>query len=239
MSKDINICYLCGQLLGVEVDKDHVPPKQFYARELRRKCSPNLFTLPVHSSCNKEYQKDEDYFVHSIAPLAMESYSGKALWGDISGRFERPQSQLLAKMVMREFDEKPSGLILPFGKVAKRFDGQRIWRVVWKITRGLFFKEIGQFLPYDTPMNYKIFPPGENPPPEFDFVRTLPSRGQYPGVFDFRYSGVPGKRYFWAMLFWDGIVMLVEFHAPECNCRICIDKHSGEEKWSSPLHRTG
>lgn len=137
MNKTIDICYLCGLPLGDEIDNDHVPPKQFYARSLRKKYSPNLFTLPVHSSCNKAYQKDEDYFVHSMGPVAMESYSGKALWDDISDRHNRPQNRRIAEMVLKEFDKRPSGLILPFGKVAKKFNGERIWRVVWKIAIGI------------------------------------------------------------------------------------------------------
>jgi len=224
MNTNSDICYLCGELLGNEVDKDHVPPKQFYARELRIKYSPNLFTLPVHSSCNKSYQKDEDYFVHSIGPLAMESYSGTALWGDISNRYERPQNRRLAEMVLKEFDERPSGLVLPFGRVAKRFDGNRVRRVVWKIVRGLFFKEIGQVLPDDLRIKFEVLSPGENPPPEYDPILTATPLGQYPGVFDYRYIGIPEKMYLWAMLFWDRIIMFVGFHVPGCSCKICIDK---------------
>ncbi|MGD0917050.1 MAG: hypothetical protein ABSB22_11390 [Thermodesulfobacteriota bacterium] len=63
-------------------------------------------------------------------------------------------------MVLKEFDKRPSGLILPFGKVAKRFDGQRVWRVVWKIMRGLFLKEIGRFLP--DVISFAIHPQEDN-----------------------------------------------------------------------------
>jgi len=227
MKEDINICYLCGEPLVGDIHRDHVPPRQFYAREVRTKHSPNLFTLPVHSSCNKAYQKDEDYFMHSIAPLAMESYSGKALWHDISKQYGRPQGRRIGKMILEEFQERPSGLILPSGKVAKKFDGQRVWRVVWKITRGLFFKEMGRFLPDETPRTYKIFSAGENPPPEFDFVRNLLPQGQYPGVFDYKYIEFTEKNFhFWAMLFWDKIIIFVGFHDPHCKCKICIDKSS-------------
>jgi hypothetical protein len=235
MKTDINICYLCGQPLSDEICKDHVPPRQFYARELRRKYGPNLFTLPVHPSCNKAYQKDEDYFVHSVGPVAMESYSGKALWGDISDRCERPQNKRIVQMVLKEFDERPSGLILPFGKVAKRFDGERVWRVVWKIVRGLFFKEIGQVLPDDLPIKYEILSPGEKPPSEYDIVHTAPPLGQYPTVFDYRYVGIPEKMYLWAMLFWDRIIMFVGFHLPGCTCRICTNNHIGDAKMITPL----
>lgn len=223
LKANIDICYLCGKPLGDEIDKDHVPPKQFYARDLRKKYAPNLFTLPVHPSCNKAHQKDEDYFVHSVGPMAMESYSGKALWGDISVRCGRPQNKRIVQMVLKEFDKRPSGLILPFGKIAKRFDGERVWRVVWKVVRGLFFKEIGQVLPENWPTRREIFSPGENPPSKWDFILTAPPLGQYPGVFDYRYVGIPGKMYLWAMLFWDRIIMFVGFHVPGCTCKVCIN----------------
>ena len=223
MKHTIMICYLCGEPLDVDIDRDHVPPRQFYGKEVRTKNNPNLFTLPVHSLCNKDYQKDEDYFVHTIAPLAMGSYSGKSLWADLSEQYKRPQGRRIGQMVLKEFDKRPSGLILPFGKVAKRFDGQRVWRVIWKIMRGLFLKETGRFLPDGTPRTYNIFSPDEHPPREFDFVRNLSSRGQYPGVFDYRYMEFPEKKFhFWAMLFWDKIITFVGSHDPDCRCDKCI-----------------
>ncbi len=225
MKGEINACYLCGQKLDVSIDDDHVPPRQFYAKSIRKIHALNLFTLPVHKSCNRSYQKDEDYFVHSLAPLAMHSYSGNAIWADISNQFKRPQGKTIRQMIRKEFDRRPSGIILPRGKVLKRFNGKRIWRVVWKITRGLFFKEKSQFLPEDTPRLFKIISVDEKPPPEFAYVRDIPSRGQYPGVFDYKYADIAefNNFHFWAMLFWDKIIMLIAFHDPECPCHKCKD----------------
>ena len=84
MYENIDICYLCGNKLEVVIDRDHVTPKQFYAKRLMKKHSQNLPTLPVHSARNKSYQKDEDYFVHSITPLSKGSYFGDGIWDDIS-----------------------------------------------------------------------------------------------------------------------------------------------------------
>lgn len=53
MGEQIEICYLCGLDLSRDIDRDHVPPKQFYAKELGKKHGPNLLTLPVHNACNK------------------------------------------------------------------------------------------------------------------------------------------------------------------------------------------
>ena len=215
MTKPIQNCYLCGMELKEKIDRDHVPPKQFYAKNIRKKHNPNLFTLPVHDSCNKAFQKDEDYFVHSIAPLAQSSYSGSAIWKDIKHQFGRPEGLRIGNMISKEFDSRPSGLYLPDGKVIKRFNEERVWRVVWKIVRGLFFKE------------HKIISPEhEELPPEFAVVRDTPSRGQYPGVFDYKYIVIPELNgfHFWAMLFWSRLIKLIAFHDPECECETCIKR---------------
>ena len=218
-----DICYLCGKKLEKEVDRDHLPPKQFYPSSIRKKHNPSLLTLPVHRYCNKSYQKDEDYFVHSIGPLTKGSYSGNEIWQDINNQFNRPQGQRIGQMILKEFESRPSGLYLPNGKVVKRFDPKRVWRVVWKITRGLFYKEHGRYLPDETPNHYSVISIGEKPPPEFEVVRNTPSRGQYPAVFDYKFVTIPelDNFHFWAMLFWDRLIKLIAFHDPDCNCEKC------------------
>lgn len=222
MKRKIDICYLCGGKLTEGIDDDHVPPRQFYGKNIRKNHNPNLFSLPVHKLCNKSYQNDEDYFVHSLAPLAMESYSGGAVWADIGKKYKRPQGKKIGQMVLREFDQRPSGLILPKGKIVKRFNGERIWKVVWKITRGLVFKETGKFLSKDTPNLFRIFI-DEEPSHEFASVRDTQSRGQYPGVFDYKYIDFPelNNFHFWAILLWDKIIVEIAFHDSECRCEKC------------------
>ena len=227
MAEPIEICYLCGMELEGKIDRDHVPPKQFYATNIRKKHNLNLLTLPVHHSCNKAYQKDEDYFVHSIAPLTQESYSGSEIWKDITHKFQRPEGFRIGKMISKEFDARPSGLYLPRGKVIKKFDAERVWRVVWKIVRGLFFKEHQRLLPENTlKVYYKFISVGESPPPEFEVVRNTPSRGQYPNFFDYKYVTIPelDNGHFWAMLFWNRLIILIAFHDPECECETCCKR---------------
>jgi hypothetical protein len=153
----------------------------------------------------------------------MDSYSGKGIWEDLTMQFKRPEGQRIGQMVLKEFN--PGGLVLPFGKVPKKFDGARVWRVVWKITRGLFFKETGRFLPDMTPRIHKLFTADEKMPEDFNFVPSLPSHGQYPGVFDYKYIELPKEKFhFWGILFWDKIIKFTGFHDPTCTCKICLDK---------------
>ena len=221
MENKIDICYLCGKKLKGNIDDDHVPPKQFYAKSIRKMHNPNLFTLPTHTSCNKSYQMDEDYFVQSLAPLAIGSYSGTSIWKDISQRMKRPESQKINMMILKEFDQR---IILPNNKIIKRFDGKRSRRIIWKITRGLFFKETGRFLPENTPRLFKFISVDEKPPPEFlYYISTSPSRGQYPGVFDYKYVDLPeyNNFHYWGILFWEKLIVIVAFHDPSCSCAKC------------------
>ncbi|HUU40933.1 MAG TPA: hypothetical protein VMW42_08335, partial [Desulfatiglandales bacterium] len=178
------------------------------------------------------YQKDEDYFVHSIAPLAQGSYSGREIWEDIKHKFERPEGLRIGNMISKEFDSRPSGLHLPNGKVIKRFDAERVWRIVWKIVRGLFFKEHQRILPENTLITYyKFISENEEPPPEFPAVRDTQKRGQYPAVFDYKYKVTPelNNFHFWAMLFWSRIIILIAFHDPECVCETCCKRNNNSE----------
>ncbi|MEW6202316.1 MAG: hypothetical protein AB1546_10090 [bacterium] len=223
--KPVDICYLYGETLDSDFDNDHVPPKQFYPSEIRKSFNfDDLFTLPTHKICNKSYHSDEDYFVYSFGILAIGSYSGNAIWNDIVKRFTRePQGTKMINKILKEFDSKPMGIILPQGKIGKRFDWQRIYRVIWKVTRGLFFKEKSQYLPENTPKHIVITPPDEKPPDEFFYLRNSKSKGQYPSVFDYKHEEFSGfYLHIWAMLFWDKLITLIMFHDPQkCICETC------------------
>ncbi len=212
MKNKIEICYLCGKKLGrkEEISYDHVPPRQFYPSGIRKNTNLHLFTLPTCISCNKSYQKDEDYFVSSLGPLAKDSYTGNELWKDISRQAKRPESKKLIQKVWREFNRTPHGIILPNRKVAKRFDGGRVRRVIWKILRGLYFKENKIFLPEDTKKIIWVGFKDEGLPSIFPYVRNTPSRGNYPGVFDYKYRKEEDFE-LWAMLFWNTLTAVILF----------------------------
>jgi len=215
MKSKIEICYLCGKRLDKKEDisYDHVPPKQFYPSTIRKNTNLNLFTLPTHIACNKSYQKDEDYFVNSLGPLAKGSYSGNGLWKDISHQMSRPESRKLIWKVFKEFERRPSGIILPNELIAKKYEGERIRGVVWKITRGLFFKEYNKFIPKDIDKKIWISGYGKGLSPLFPYVRDTPPRGDYPGVFDYKYIKVENYN-LWALLFWDTITAEILFQYP-------------------------
>lgn len=216
------ICYLCGYALGKsshKLDRDHVPPKRFFPKKIRKQKNTNLLTVPVHRECNISYQSDEDYFINSIAPLAGDTTCGKLVLEDLSRSFGRPAGKRLGESVLNEFEKRPSDLYLPKGKVAKRYNGTRVRRVLWKIIRGLFYIEYCRYLPENTKNCVDLIDDVNLVSDELNYVGSKPSRGAYPCVFDYRYRSFPeiGNFHLWVLLFWQKILIVAKFFDPDDN----------------------
>jgi hypothetical protein len=223
------ICYLCGKPLVSPTNVDHPVMQQLFAPEIRRNHNiSKLITFDVHQACNTAYKMDEDYFVRSLMPFAQGSVAGNAIYRKVLADFRKGKEVLLTKMVLNEFDRNPSGLFLPGGKVVKRFDGERLRRVAWKMVRGLHFHHTDEVLPEDWPtVGVQIYA-GETPPPDdvLCFVSIAQSRGVYPGVFDYKFDKFPeaNNLHYWALLLWDRIIIRVAFHDPACACDTCTSE---------------
>lgn len=156
----MDICYLCGLEITEHASVDHVPPKQFYAPELRVQHNlSRLLTLPAHGACNKSFQSDEEYFAWSLGPIAGGSVAADALIRYQTAKFRAGKAQGLGHAVLEEFESRPSGLYMPPGVVVKRVQGERLVRVAWKIVRGLYRHEHGEVLPDDTPKTMEFIEP--------------------------------------------------------------------------------
>jgi len=237
---EIAICYLCGDPLSDPTSADHVPPKQFFARAIRRAQQLQLDTLPVHDSCNQAFKRDEEYFVHTLMPFARGSVAGQAIYSDVLQKYRRHEKVGLTLGVLREFDPRPSGLVLPGGKVVKRFAGARLQRVSWKIVRGLFFLHHDRVLPTNTTTWVSLTAPGETPPEHFRHFMSLPDRaqhGRYPGAFAYRFDNFTeagANLHYWAFLLWDRIIITVIFHDPGCGCANCAQMPSARCEAEAP-----
>ena len=198
--------------------------------ELRKKHNPNLLTIPVHKSCNLEYQHDEDYFIQSIVPFVPQSYAGEALFRKtVADYHSGPKNRPLVHKVLGEFERSPSGLKLPRNKIAKRFDGKRISRVAWKIVRGLHFHHTNQVLPADWTKSVELHLADGSwvPPDHFKGFMSLPNNfphGKYEGVFSYRFRSFPEANdlHYWALLIVDCVIVIVMFHDLTCACVECM-----------------
>jgi hypothetical protein len=165
--------------------------------------------------------------VTALMPSAHGSYAGDAIYKRALDRYRGGTKIGLVRKVIRDFDLRPSGLVLPGNQVVQRFDGNRIKRVAWKIVRGLYFHHQNKFLPEDLITGVTLTPPEQEPPDHFKAFMSLPDNephGQYPGVFDYRFQNLTeahANAHYWAMLFWDRIIITVAFHDPACPCEEC------------------
>jgi hypothetical protein len=159
-------------------------------------------------------------------PFARGSEAGNAIYIKALNDFRTGRQVPLTNKVLKEFDPKPSGLVLPGGKIIKRFDGERLKRVAWKMVRGLhFYHHAGEVLPEKWPtLSVQVYA-GETPPPPdlLCFVHIAKSRGPYPGVFDYKFDQFPVVKnlHYWSLLLWDRIIIRVIFHDPGCACEKC------------------
>ena len=225
-AKKISVCYLCGKELVEPINRDHVPLKQFYTEEIRKNHNPNLLTIPVHAACNSSYQLDEDYFINTLVPFATGSYSGDSSLKDVFKKYSNGVKCSLVHKTLNEFERSPSGLILPENLVAKRFEGERLHRVAWKIIRGLYFHHFNLVLPEYNLNSISIILPDQVPPKEFLIaLGDLDGLGSYPGVFDYKFIQVKELDNFnyWAMLLWDRIILIFSFHGLDSSCDHCLE----------------
>ena len=225
-------CYLCGRPLSEPTNKDHFPPRALFAREIRRRYQNiQLQSHIVHKECNESYTLDEEYFKETMVPFAPGSEAGNAIYKQFELDKDKKQGKrVLAESILREFDSRPSGLYLPHGKVIKRQDGDAIKRVSWKIVRGLYFHHHNEILPKEfSCVGCTLTAPGERPPEHLQHALSFVNgkkHGRYPGVFDYLFCAIDtdaGKRYYWAFLIWDRVIITVYFHDPwSCQCEFCI-----------------
>src|SRR6266481_2713601 len=183
--RNVGLCYLCGKPLTEPTSVDHVPPLLFFPKELRKKYDMSqLLTIRVHQACNLAWQLDEEYFVHTLLPIARGSESADAAHRQSFRKYQTGKNVRLINQVMNEFRHVVNGVHLPANRVAKLIDANRVHDVIWKIVRGLHFHHTGEVLPTLWSLTYTITPPYEDPPDFFKaFAQGREPLGKYRGVF--------------------------------------------------------
>lgn len=218
-------CYLCGKPLEEPTSVDHVPPQLFFPKDIRRKYNiSELLTIRVHESCNLAWKLDEEYFVHSLLPLARGSESADAAHRHVFKKYQAGVNVPLVNQVMNEFKHVVNGVHLPANRVAKLIDAQRVEAVIYKLVRGLHFPHTGEILPPLWSTTYSITPPYEDPPDFFKaFAEGREALGKYKSVFAYAFHKFTevNDLHFWAFLLWDGIIITAAFHDPYCACDHC------------------
>ncbi len=217
------ICYICGkELPRKRRTKDHIPPKRFFVREIRKKVHPHLNTLYTHRACNEKYQQDEDYFyltfgtaiggVDDMGKIVSQSILIDAL------KHEPTLNKLLK--IESGISNKIGSIYMPNGKQVLQFDPDPVWRFILKMIKGIYFIETGEFLPDDIKISYNVTSPGEDPNPElYQFILSEKGKGKYRILFDYKYRYFPEiDLHQVALLFWGSLIFLGSFQAvPKCD----------------------
>ena len=154
---DTSTCYLCGEPIDRNaltpedaLSMDHVPPKQFYPKDLRTDRSPNLWLAPTHKRCNEDYRKDEEYFYHAMYSIVGKNNQemGQQILADFARRTHKPQTPAMIRNILKTSRTVTEGGIhLPPGVVQLSVDQYRSERVVIKIAQGLIYLDCGVHLP--------------------------------------------------------------------------------------------
>ena len=198
-------CVFCGIRPGVT--RDHVPPRKFFPASRRA----NLVTVPACHECNAESQSDEDYFLTA----AMFSYAGKRRDGALV-RTERispmlSQDRGLAIRIAQSFRtgivSTPRGLILPNRSVL-RFDHRRFNRVVAKIVRGTYYRELRVALPGTAPVQVVLLASEDSFDQAANFISELNLGNHcHDGIFSYQFAVVEADPSIsvWLLRFYDTI----------------------------------
>jgi len=214
------ICYLCGNDIIGNATKDHVPPKQFFPEEIRKKFVTQLDTLPAHRECNQAYQKDEDYFYASIGPLALSDGNpiGNIIIEEITHRNHAANTQLLSR-ILEGFNDKVGNIYIP-NCISLTIEGERIKKVIWKIIRGLYFLQNNSVLLEDTYHGIVLLTPEDLKNDiesrkiweSWNSVLKQESKGRHRRIFDYKYIAFKEQNTeLWSILLWDRIIIFAYF----------------------------
>lgn len=218
-NKPTKICYLCGKDIEGKSSDDHVPPKQFYPKEIRdSEKSLNLQLAPSHGACNNDYKLDEEYFYASLYPM-VEKYNpnmAAAILKDLERRCHKPQTPALLKMIFSDASNtSKGGIALPDGIVEVNLNLYRLHRIAGKIARGALFLSTGLYVPEENIVDMRTCEGGSEVPEMYQLSWKLAGsmNGPYPKVFSYKYFQYE-KYHIISLLFWEAFMFCVTIEGP-------------------------
>ena len=199
-------CYVCVQP-GADTD-DHLIPRALFL-------SPrptNLVTLPAHHACHKSHS--EDYARAILAGMS----AGSPIAAKIMALYVRPsllrsdlkgtklRRDLIRTLIRRIELHSPEGLILGYAP-GVQFDRARVYPMLTKIVRGLYYRHVGRFLPTGARFSWGLNEPLEGR--QAAMFEQSAAGLSYTGTFECRYavgSDATGEGSVWWLRFYEGVV---------------------------------
>jgi len=201
---DKKICFICGEAGANSVD--HISPKSIFLKKYRN-IGKDLITVPTHISCNKCYEKDDEYFRLFLSiPGFWESKPARELWNmkiikQISHEKSKKYKQYILNSIHPIELSTPQGIYLGSGDVV-HIDANRIKREVERITRGIFYHETKMILPLDSKINVNFMQPTVR-----SDRRSLEKKGKFKtfakGIFKYFWTHTKDSQngFFWFTFF--------------------------------------
>lgn len=220
------ICYLCGDAIesnikndAMERSMDHVPPKQFYPKQVRVTQNLNLDLAPSHKTCNEDYKLDEEYFYHALYPMVDKNNPrmGRLCCQDIQRRSRKPQTRNIIQTILSTaVTTTEGGIHLPSSLSRFTLDRSRLERVAKKITRGILFSSTERYFEEQQIIHMALYDNLSEFINSFEPVLQLgPLAGVYPDVFAHSHINLEGKGLrLLLMLFWGSFAFCVIVEDP-------------------------
>ena len=176
----------------------------------------------------------QEYFLNTFLSAALQfSKVSKQLSDDFRNLIGRDRvAERLSQTVRRQFDTRPSGLVLPHGLIVQRVAGDRLTRTIWKSVRGLFPAELGRFLPEDKAGSIQIVGPFDRDVPDYivPFIGR-PRRGHTVTCFGYTFTDSSEVKnwkeasplHIWLVELWETHLLYAAFHDPDCRCARCTE----------------
>jgi hypothetical protein len=129
---------------------DHIPPKSLFDILPGQTIKGDLITVGAHKSCNKAHQHDDEYLVFAAVIGAVEKNAmAQRVFENMYRGFQRPQASrflnsLVSKMDLIEVHTE-AGIYLGKRPIFE-YDPVRIRRIIFRMCRGLHFRETGKIL---------------------------------------------------------------------------------------------
>ena len=218
-NKSTPICYLCGITIDrnaiedqLKLSRDHVPPKQFFPKQIRIDENLNLESVPSHKKCNNDYKDDEDYFYHSLYPLIANTNPemAQAVFQDIARRARKLQTRATLRDIFSSASRSSKGCIaLPGNKVEINIDLARIQRIAGKIARGVLFLATQTYFPERNIVDMTICENESEVPEIYQLCWQATSiESTHPKVYSYKYFPHNGY-HFISLLFWEAFMFCV------------------------------
>jgi|CXWL01.1.fsa_nt_gi hypothetical protein len=221
---DNAICCLCGSAIAANpanldeaLSMDHVPPKQFYPKQLRTDLSPNLWSAPTHKRCNGDFQKDEEYFYHAVYPLVQNGNlaMGKAVYADLMRRTKKPQTPAMLRRLLKTCTTVANGgIYFPPGIVRFSLDAYRVQRVAIKIAQGLLYLDYKRYVPRQNCKDIRLCELETGVPELYQLSwQGAEAKSVVPAVFSYRRFEFENLHLL-SLFFWESFMICAAFENP-------------------------